>query len=437
MAQLNVRNIVNVGQSMDTDELIIDSDLSTTSKNPVENRAITQTLMQKQDALTVAQLSAVNSGINTSKRTAYDNHISNADIHVTAAQKTAWSNKQDKLNAFTGADGANAGTSGIVPAPSSTDNVKYLKGDGTWASVDSLPSQTGNSGKFLTTNGTTASWATVQAGGGTPTLTWFANNTGTTLNTGLDLSNANLVKVYKNGSLLTYGIQPTEVQYTTYTGGTDKYLILSNYPDMTTVGTWSINCRFTWNLTDAGSWPSIFAESLNYDRGCPSLLVPDGEVVVWASAPDNFDLITGFETGFYPQVGETYDVILGYNRVKYYFKYKLKDSSTYTEVDILRSNSKVYWRCPHALLNQLRTSTTMDSGHNSSSIWIDFFKIYINGEIFFDGATATLGTDYINNNCTTSSQTGYITFDKYSINNQTITFTEPLIGTDAVCVEVF
>lgn len=38
---------------------------------------------------------------------------------------------------------------------------KYLTTDGTdasWATVNSLPSQTGNSGKFLTTNGTTASW---------------------------------------------------------------------------------------------------------------------------------------------------------------------------------------------------------------------------------------------------------------------------------------
>lgn len=30
-----------------------------------------------------------------------------------------------------------------------------------WATVDALPSQTGNSGKYLTTNGTTASWSTI------------------------------------------------------------------------------------------------------------------------------------------------------------------------------------------------------------------------------------------------------------------------------------
>ena len=49
--------------------------------------------------------------------------------------------------------------------PSQTSNSgKFLTTNGTtasWATVDVLPSQTSNSGKFLTTNGTTASWADV------------------------------------------------------------------------------------------------------------------------------------------------------------------------------------------------------------------------------------------------------------------------------------
>lgn len=37
----------------------------------------------------------------------------------------------------------------------------YLRGDGAWAAVDGLPSQTGNAGKYLTTNGSAPSWATL------------------------------------------------------------------------------------------------------------------------------------------------------------------------------------------------------------------------------------------------------------------------------------
>lgn len=68
--------------------------------------------------------------------------------------------------------------------------------------IDALPSQTGQSGKFLTTNGTTASWATVSS---YPTLTWYTGNTGLTV-TISDTTSAHLVKIYKNGLLL----QPTE-----------------------------------------------------------------------------------------------------------------------------------------------------------------------------------------------------------------------------------
>ena len=41
------------------------------------------------------------------------------------------------INDFTGANGTTAGTKGSVPAPAAEDNVKYLKGDGTWATIPS------------------------------------------------------------------------------------------------------------------------------------------------------------------------------------------------------------------------------------------------------------------------------------------------------------
>ena len=39
----------------------------------------------------------------------------------------------------------------------------------TWAEVDALPSQSGNSGKFLTSNGSAASWATLNTDANTTT----------------------------------------------------------------------------------------------------------------------------------------------------------------------------------------------------------------------------------------------------------------------------
>lgn len=56
---------------------------------------------------------------------------------------------------------------GTYTAQTVGTNGQYLQADSTqadgvkWATVDALPSQTGNNGKYLTTNGTTASWSTI------------------------------------------------------------------------------------------------------------------------------------------------------------------------------------------------------------------------------------------------------------------------------------
>ncbi len=85
------------------------------------------------------------------------------------------------VTAGTGLTGG--GTSGAVTVSLDTSSVyvvpsqsgqsgKYLKTDGTtssWSTVDSLPSQTGNAGEFLTTDGTTASWAVVAGSLAQPT----------------------------------------------------------------------------------------------------------------------------------------------------------------------------------------------------------------------------------------------------------------------------
>jgi hypothetical protein len=64
-------------------------------------------------------------------------------------------------------DGTSTSWSTVQALPSQTGNSgRYLTTDGTtasWNTVQALPSQTGNSGKYLTTDGTTASWAALSA----------------------------------------------------------------------------------------------------------------------------------------------------------------------------------------------------------------------------------------------------------------------------------
>ena len=58
------------------------------------------------------------------------------DIADQTDLQNALNAKQDVMADFIGANGVVGGTSGKVPAPAATDNVKYLKGDGTWSDVD-------------------------------------------------------------------------------------------------------------------------------------------------------------------------------------------------------------------------------------------------------------------------------------------------------------
>lgn len=74
---------------------------------------------------------------------------------------------------------ATAGTDYQAPLPSQTGNTgKFLTTNGSalsWQTVDALPSQSGNTGKFLTTNGSSASWAEVDVPTKTSELTNDSN----------------------------------------------------------------------------------------------------------------------------------------------------------------------------------------------------------------------------------------------------------------------
>jgi len=109
--------------------------------------------------------------------------------------------------------------------PSQTSNSgKYLTTDGTapsWGTVDALPSQTSNSGKYLTTNGTAASWAAVDA------LPSQTSNSGKYLTTnGTAASWATLDLSTKSDKLLSTNVQTAS--YTLVSSDADKMVEINN-----------------------------------------------------------------------------------------------------------------------------------------------------------------------------------------------------------------
>lgn len=77
---------------------------------------------------------------------------------------------------------------------------KYLSTDGSqtsWQTVDALPSQTGNNGKYLTTNGASASWATVDLSTKADKLVTFDQETASYI---LTIANADQIVEMNVGS---------------------------------------------------------------------------------------------------------------------------------------------------------------------------------------------------------------------------------------------
>jgi hypothetical protein len=131
--------------------------------------------------------------------------------------------------------------------PSQTGNSgKYLTTDGSsksWGTVSqySLPSQSGNSGKFLTTDGTAESWGTPTAAPTNFTLVGSVSLSGTNICTISGISGANQIMIQFDS--LT--VQQQSFIYIRFNGDTG-----SNYrfngTQISNNGSWSLSTTSTW-----------------------------------------------------------------------------------------------------------------------------------------------------------------------------------------------
>lgn len=65
-----------------------------------------------------------------------DTYVKDADLS-TVATSGSYNDLSNKPTTMTGATSSAAGSSGFVPAPSSGDNTKFLRGDGQWSAISS------------------------------------------------------------------------------------------------------------------------------------------------------------------------------------------------------------------------------------------------------------------------------------------------------------
>ena len=92
-------------------------------------------------------------------------------LHVAYAAKTPTGGTSGQVLVKSSSSDYDFAWTTFTGLPSQSSNSgKFLTTNGSaasWASISQIPSQSGNSGKYLTTDGTTASWGTVaQSSGG-------------------------------------------------------------------------------------------------------------------------------------------------------------------------------------------------------------------------------------------------------------------------------
>jgi len=119
------------------------------------------------EAVTIHDIGTLNTPADNSVTTAKlaDNSVTSAKIAFDVIVADDIAN-----NAVTVAELADdAVTIPKLAATGTADASTYLRGDNTWSTVDALPTQTGHNGKYLGTNGTNATWNTLDTDANTTT----------------------------------------------------------------------------------------------------------------------------------------------------------------------------------------------------------------------------------------------------------------------------
>ena len=332
----------------------------------------------------------------TAQATALDTTIS-----IAAGYKlptiTEWSGKQDALPTQSGQSG------------------KFLTTNGrtiSWATVDALPSQADNAGKFLTTDGTTASWIEINVD---TTITyfdssnWILDDTDTVLSTGLNLGNK--VSVFKDGLLLQPGYLNTVTSLVgspNIVNGISSDMNSSNYirflgANYLKDNDWEVCLKIYWDGSSEIKYLTIADyTSRNYLR-----IGSTGGFTFNGYTAENSQIWVHSSAGFYHKPAGWYYIALKYT-------YDTGDFAIYsgTTLENMVRNAHTE-KGEHKQLRDLTSSTIYSYAYSQSPAQIDLRESYVQvGDIKYIIAS----------------------FNDYTVNGNNILFANKLESTDKIAV---
>lgn len=240
-----------------------------------------------------------------------------------------------------------------------TINNESLLGNGN-LEVDALPSQTGQSGKFLTTDGTNASWADVSA------------------------------NVYTKDNLLAgqaVSLSNSGLYDTKATGSSGSYITTNKIYDLGSAGSWEIRTKYKMLAKGTSGTSSIISYSGQPDAKFPSLFInhsnSGNDLYFLLSSNGSYWNLAEGSVGAPSLVdGETYYIRYGFSGTEYYCYVGTNGFDTATKYTLLTSSTKVYAGRTMMLLNVGGQTGTF---YNIGTLDMGATQIIMDNDIVFNG----------------------------------------------------
>ena len=228
-----------------------------------------QDISGKQDVLTAGSNITITNNVISATDTTYtagaNITINNGEISATNTTYSAGTNisissgnvisaTDTTYSAFTGTDGTSAGTSGLVPAPATTDADKYLKSDGTWATVSSGTTYTAGANITISANNEISA-----------TDTTYSAGTGISISGTNEISTNAQVNTIESISVNNTTVSPDANKNVDITVPTNNNQLTNGagYQTASDVTT-TLDTRFTYGTTDLTPGTSPLAEGNFY-----------------------------------------------------------------------------------------------------------------------------------------------------------------------------